>query len=287
MKVIFGVFFMILSLPVTAINSTYRGHTPLMLSDLLVAMPSELTDRVLVSEKHKGWVKLASLLTPNELATLPDADKKKVWLDLCQPANTKTVKANVYAWLKQQDWFGVIDLKELKVNSKLGHICKEWDNIVDFYSNRAVVSVNSIELSTKGIRNKIIVQLVGNYSVPVAQSDITAGASLKRADWLYEKKRLTDTKIDELNWFKNKNWQSRVTIKKNNVIKKQMLSVSLAVNYGETVKVHLLNSLIEINTIARAIGKGHLGDSVMVLIDGSSVPVKSKIIAKGVVKIEV
>jgi flagella basal body P-ring formation protein FlgA len=286
MKIVLTLLLMI-SLPLAAFNGTYRGYVPLMLSDVAAIKSSTLPDRVLLAQSQKGWVNLTSLLTTDEQVLFPELKTKKLWVDLCQPANIKLLNVNVHTWLKQQPWYKNISLTGLKISAKSNRICKAWENVQDFTFNRAVMKADSIELSATDVSShKVMVRLTGNYSVPVSERDIAAGDNVQDADWRYQRQSIAGVRVSELAWFSGSEWNARIKIKKNRVIKPHMVAISPAVNYGDTVTVHFLNALVEINTVARALGKGQLGDSVMVLIEGAKTPVLSKITAKGVVKIE-
>ncbi|WP_394391447.1 flagellar basal body P-ring formation chaperone FlgA [Shewanella woodyi] len=283
MRFLFIIFIVFFNTQLHGVERVVRGYSPLMLSDLFSVHKNQ--DRSLLAKPIKRWVRLDELLTPDELKHYSISGQKTVWIDKCKRAERSALRNKVTSWLTNQSWSNALKIHKVTITNK--RLCSDWLKIENFsllnsqYIGRNISLVN-IDKSLRSLN----VTLSADYRVLVSKEKVGANTLLQRNMlvniWkeLKSSVNLTDLTIDL-----KRDWKTRKPIDAGKSISSSMLVQSAIVEVGDQVTAFLVKGSLTIDVTGRALGRGYLGDQILILVDGAKSPIKGKVVNKGVVKI--
>ncbi|GGI67546.1 hypothetical protein GCM10007978_01490 [Shewanella hanedai] len=260
-----------------------RGYSPLMLSDLFPEAKEQ--DRTLLPEPVKKWIRLGEYLTSEELKRYSASGNSTVWVDKCEQVDGKILRNKITSWLTKQAWSNSLRISKVTLTDK--RLCSDWLSVDQFsllnsqYIGRKISLINTDKPS-----NVLTIYLSAEYRVWISEVGIMANTLLRKNTLVSSWKVLMNSvSLNDLTIDLALDWKTRKPIEAGQIISGNMLVQSAIVEVGDQVTVFLVKGGLTIDVTARALGRGYVGDQVLILVDGAKSPIKGEVVHKGVVKI--
>ena len=284
MRTWLSLLILILAAPSVALERVVRGYTPLTLSMLGITLEATDKDIPLIQTPYQGWLKLGDYLSPQALTRYQIPRNRKIWVDVCEPADEVKLKQKVSTWLRQQSWSSNVKVRQIEFQTP--QICATWNKVTSFDLQASHLLSQKLKLVNTAHPNQTLdIALSADYLVWSSLQDIAAQVSLKPGWFTSQWRPLNQVSIQDLSLIPNENWTSRKTISAGRALTSLMLKRTPAIESGEQILATLIKGGLSIDVSARALGRGEIGEHIKVLVEGANSPVSGQIIDKGVVKI--